>query len=140
MACRTAGDIMPRECSCTKAVADWKIRAGQSSGNGSSVCVRATREQRAVTACVCVCVCVMQWRKVDRAFKVRWGETTRRVSSVNCNSIGGFEEEDEETLLFVSQAILLQYGQVNKNCNVSSITSSMLPSTEQAKIRHPPST
>jgi len=30
-------------------------------------------------------------------------------SSVNCNSIGGLEEEDEETLLFVSQAILLQY-------------------------------
>ena len=85
-------------------------------------------------------VCVMQWRKVDRAFKVRWGETTRRVSSVNCDSIGGFEEEDEETLLFVRQAILLQYGQVNKNCNVSSLTSSMLLSTEQAKIRHPPST
>jgi len=64
-----------------------KKRAGQSSGNGSSVWVQATGGQRAVSVCVCVCVCVSVW----------WGgfcgwstvrETKRRASSVNCNSTG----------------------------------------------------
>jgi len=57
-------------------------KAGQSSGNRSSVCVCKRPENKEQLEHVCV----IQGSRVNCAFKVRCGETTRQTNNVTCNS------------------------------------------------------